>query len=119
LLCLLTIVVSVYSVTSDIEQKQIYTVLTKPIRRIELILGKLLGVILLDAGLLVLFSLLIYVIAIYAPKFFGAAEDEVVSLKNEFFTARAGLIPEEVDVSEGWPTVRWSEKILLMPLQTR
>ena len=33
LLCLLTIVVSVYSITSDIKQRQIYTVLTKPIRR--------------------------------------------------------------------------------------
>ena len=31
LLCLLTIIISIYSVTSDIDQRQIYTVITKPI----------------------------------------------------------------------------------------
>ncbi|MHC4665531.1 MAG: hypothetical protein ACYS9T_06180, partial [Planctomycetota bacterium] len=60
LLCLLTIAVSIYSLTSDIVQRQIYTVLTKPIRRFQLLVGKLLGVILLDAALLVLFSAIIY-----------------------------------------------------------
>lgn len=43
LLCLLTIVVSVYSLTSDIGQKQIYTVITKPIRRFQLLLGSCLA----------------------------------------------------------------------------
>ena len=47
-LCLLTIIVSIYSVTSDIDQRQIYTVITKPIYRYQLLLGKLLGVLLLD-----------------------------------------------------------------------
>ena len=46
LLCLLTIVVSTYSLAYDIKQKQIYTVITKPLRRFQLILGKLLGLIL-------------------------------------------------------------------------
>ena len=44
LLSLLTIIVSIYSITSDIEHRQIYTVVTKPIRRYQLILGKFLGV---------------------------------------------------------------------------
>ena len=52
LLCLLTVAVSVYSITSDLDQRQIYTVLTKPIRRFQLLLGKLLGVVLLDICLL-------------------------------------------------------------------
>ena len=47
LLCLLTIVVAVYSLTSDIKGKQIYTVATKPIQRSWLIIGKLLGTVLL------------------------------------------------------------------------
>jgi ABC-type transport system involved in multi-copper enzyme maturation permease subunit len=42
LLSLLTIIVSIYTVTSDIEQRQIYTVITKPIRRFEFLIGKLL-----------------------------------------------------------------------------
>ena len=44
LLCLLTIIISIYTITSDIEQHQIYTVVTKPIRRYQLLLGKFLGV---------------------------------------------------------------------------
>jgi hypothetical protein len=100
LLCLLTIVVSIYSMTSDFEQRQIYTVLTKPIRRFQLLLGKLLGVILLDVALLVLFSAVVYAITIYMPKFFDAPEAELVQAENEFFTARTGLTPADVDVGK-------------------
>ncbi|MGA1979290.1 MAG: ABC transporter permease subunit [Sedimentisphaerales bacterium] len=100
LLCLLTIMVSVYSLTSDIQQRQIYTVLTKPIRRFQLLLGKLLGIILLDVVLLVLFSAVIYAVVIYTPKFYRASEAELAQADNEFFTARAGLIPPEVDVKQ-------------------
>ncbi|MCJ7675897.1 MAG: ABC transporter permease subunit [Sedimentisphaerales bacterium] len=99
LLCLLTIIVSVYSLTSDIEQKQIYTVITKPIRRCQLLFGKLLGVIVLDVILLSLFSLLIYVITLYIPKFFGANEVELAEAESEFYTARASLSPPEIDVT--------------------
>jgi len=100
LLCLLTIAVSIYSLSSDIEQKQIYTVITKPIRRFELLLGKLLGVILLDVALLALFSGIIYVITIYTPRFSDASAGELAQVENEFFTARASLVPPKVDVTE-------------------
>ena len=99
LLCLLTIVASIYSVTSDIQHRQIYTVLTKPIRRFELLFGKLAGVILLNTGLLLLFSSLIYAITVYTPKFGKASEEELREVRNEFFTARASLTPAEGDVS--------------------
>ena len=98
LLCLLTIIISIYSVTSDIEQRQIYTVITKPIRRFEFLLGKLLGVILLDVLLLSLFAAIIYTITIYTPEFFNAIETERIQAKNEFFTARAALTIPPVDV---------------------
>ena len=100
LLCLLTIVVSIYSITSDFEQKQIYTVLTKPIRRFQLLFGKLLGVILLSVALLVLFSAVIYGITIYIPRFLHADQAQLHQLDNQFFTARAGLAPAEVDVTD-------------------
>ena len=100
LLCLLTIIVSIYSLTSDIEQRQIYTVLTKPIRRFQLLFGKLLGVILLGAALLIVFSAIIYTITIYTPKFYAASEAELTQVNNEFFTARASLRPVEVDVTD-------------------
>ena len=100
LLCLLTIIISIYSVTSDIEQKQIYTVITKPIRRFQLILGKLLGVIALNTILLCLFSAIIYTITIYTPKFINVPEYELIEANNEFFTARASLNVPEVDVTQ-------------------
>ena len=100
LLCLLTIVVSAYSLTSDIKQRQIYTVITKPIRRFQLLLGKLLGVILLDMALLVLFSAIIYSVTIYMPKFYNATEAELAQVDNEFYTARASITPPELDVSK-------------------
>ena len=100
LLCLLTIIVSVYCLTSDIEQKQIYTVVTKPVRRWQLLLGKLLGVIALDAILLTVFSLVIYAISFYIPKFVSTTEAELVQAENEFYTARASVAPPEIDVTE-------------------
>jgi hypothetical protein len=100
LLCLLTVILSVYSLTSDIQQRQIYTVITKPIRRFQLLVGKLLGVILLDVVLLVLFAGIIYAITIYTPSFVDTTDDDRVALDNEFFTARASLIPAEVDVTK-------------------
>ncbi len=100
LLCLMAVVASTYTVTSDIEDKQIYTVLTKPIRRFQLITGKLLGVIILCAGLLVLFSSLIYGIVAVTPHLVKADEAELEQVKNEFFTARAGLKPVQPDLSE-------------------
>ncbi len=100
LLCLLTIIVSVYTVTSDIEQRQIYTVITKPIRRYQFLLGKLLGVIVLDVMLLALFSAIIYTITVYTPSFVKASEAEVIQAGNEFFTARAALPVPVVDVEE-------------------
>ena len=100
LLCLLTIAMSIYSVTSDIKQKQIYTVLTKPIRRFEYVLGKVLGVILLDVALLALFAGIIYTVVIYKPRFSDASEAERIQASNEFYTARASLMPGEVDVTQ-------------------
>ena len=100
LLCILTIIVSIYSLTSDIEQRQIYTVITKPIRRFQFIMGKLLGVIILNVILLVLFSAIIYTITIYTPKLIKASEDELIEANNEFFTARASLTVPEVDVTQ-------------------
>jgi hypothetical protein len=99
LLSLLTIIISAYSLTSDIQQKQIYTVITKPIRRFQLLSGKLLGIILLNVVLLFLFSSVIYAVVIYTPRFeTDVDKNELEHVNNEFFTARKGLMPPEVDV---------------------
>jgi hypothetical protein len=91
LLSVLTIIVSCYTLSSDIKHKQIYTVVTKPIRRFELIIGKVLGVIVLDVLLLFVFSSIIYALTLQMPHFTKTDEAELVRLDNEFFTARAAL----------------------------
>ena len=91
LLSVLTIIVSCYTLSSDIKHKQIYTVVTKPIRRCELVVGKVLGVIVLDVLLLFVFSSVIYVLTLQMPRFSGTDESELARLDNEFFTARTAL----------------------------
>jgi hypothetical protein len=91
LLSVLTIIVSCYTLSSDIKHKQIYTVITKPVRRFELIIGKILGVVILDLLLLFVFASVIYVLALQLPRFSKADESELKRLEDEFYTARAGL----------------------------
>lgn len=85
LLCLLTVITSIYSVTSDIAQRQIFNVLTKPIRRHQLILGKILGVIVLNSVLLLIFSASVYAITLTIPIFRDASESERAELSDQFF----------------------------------
>ncbi|MBU1260394.1 MAG: hypothetical protein KJ757_05865 [Planctomycetes bacterium] len=94
LLSILTIIVSCYSLSSDIKHKQIYTVITKPIRRFELILGKVLGIVVLDLLLLFVFSSIIYTLTIQIPQLSKVQGEELVRLNNEFFTARTALRPD-------------------------
>lgn len=91
LLSVLTIIVSCYTLSSDIKHKQIYMVVTKPIRHFELIIGKVLGVIVLDVLLLFVFSSIIYAITLQMPRLSRADEAELARLNNEFFTARTAL----------------------------
>ncbi len=99
LLALLTIFVGAYSLTSDVKDRQVYTVLTKPIRRFQFVLGKLVGVVLLDAVLIMLFSTVIYAITVSMPRLVDADDEQLAQVRNEFFTARASLTPAEPDVS--------------------
>lgn len=94
LLCLLTIVISCYSLTSDLKYKQIFLVTTKPIRRFELLLGKFLGVVVLDAILLTIFSAIILGLTWSLPWWVKAPEGQQQQADREFFTARAVLVPK-------------------------
>ncbi len=98
LLSLLTVIAAAYSLADDIKQRRIYMVLTKPIRRSELLAGKLLGVILLDLLLLVPLSAIIYGVINYIPTHNDATAQQMQALENEFFTARANIKPPEPDV---------------------
>ncbi|MBM4027572.1 MAG: hypothetical protein FJ280_19530 [Planctomycetes bacterium] len=100
LLSLLTIIVSIYAITSDLEHRQIYTVVTKPIRRYQIVLGKILGVVMLDVALLVLFAGIVYSVTSLIPQFMKASDQERQAARNEFYTARASLVPPVLDVQK-------------------
>lgn len=100
ILSLMTIVLTTFSLSDDIRQKRIYTVLTKPIRRFELLLGKLLGVVLLDTVILAVCATTIYSVTIYMPSYYDTSQEELTTLNNEFYTARASLKPPIPDVTE-------------------
>jgi hypothetical protein len=93
LLCLLTIIISCYSLTSDIKYKQIFLVATKPIRRFEVLLGKFLGVAVLDVLLLAIFSGIVYGLTGLLPWLVKAPQEQRRQADLEFFTARAVLTP--------------------------
>jgi hypothetical protein len=100
LLSLLTIIASIYAVTSDIEHRQIYTVVTKPIRRYQILFGKVLGIVVLDLVLLVLFAGIVYGVTALMPWFVNASDEERQEARNEFYTARASLVPPVPDVQK-------------------
>jgi len=91
LLCILTIAISTYTLSNDLKCKYIFLVVTKPIRRFELILGKLAGIILLDVLLLAIFSVILYSCAWMIPKLSNAPESQVFQANAEFFTSRIGI----------------------------
>ncbi|MBN1818432.1 MAG: ABC transporter permease [Sedimentisphaerales bacterium] len=91
LLCVLTIVVSVYTVTNDLRRKHIYLVVSKPVRRFEIVAGKMLGVVVLDGLLLALFGVIIYSLALFMPRLSRAEGAELEKVNREFFTSRTRL----------------------------
>lgn len=94
LLCVLTIAVSTYTLTSDLKGKQIHLVVTKSVSRYQIICGKLLGVVIMDVILLAVFSAIIYAAVLLLPRISKASEEEIELSQREFFTARASLKAE-------------------------
>jgi len=91
LLILLTIIISCYSLSSEVKAKQLFMVVTKPLRRYEIILGKILGVMVLNGLLLLVFSSVIYALTIQMPRISDADTAEITKLNDEFYTARQAL----------------------------
>lgn len=100
LLSLLTIFSVVYTTTADVVQCQVYTVLTKPIRRYEFLLGKFIGILAVDMIVLAVMGGIIYGLVVGVPKWYGVSLNEMQQLQSEFFAARKGLKPVEPDVRD-------------------
>ena len=91
LLCILTIAISTFTLSNDIKRKHIFLVISKPIHRWQLVLGKLVAVILLNVILLSIFSGVLYACTLLIPRMAGATEMEKIRAEAEFFTSRVGI----------------------------
>jgi hypothetical protein len=80
-----------------VKYKQIHLVVTKPIHRFQILLGKLLGVMMLNVFLLAVFAVIIYGLTVAMPGMGEIDEGQLAEAQREFFTARIGL---KVDVDE-------------------
>jgi len=114
-LALLTIFISIATITRDIKRKEIFTVATKPIKRIHYLTGKFLGTALLNLVLLSISAIIIFALArYYLPRGSNVTADEKAHLEQLVFTARRSVKPEYKDVQadvEKWVDEKVQEKL--------
>ncbi|MCE5186174.1 MAG: hypothetical protein LLF76_08635 [Planctomycetaceae bacterium] len=94
LLCVLTIAIAAFTLSNDLKRKHIYLVLTKPIRRAELLAGKLLGIVLLDAMLLAVFGVAVFVLILLIWRYADVPAEQRLKTQAEFFTSRVAIKTE-------------------------
>lgn len=101
MLCMLTISVSAFTLSNDLNRNHLYLVVTKPVRRYEIVAGKLLGILILNLFLLLIFGAAIYGLTLAIPRLAKVDPLQTERAQVEFFTARTGL-----KVSDDEATIR-------------
>jgi ABC-type transport system involved in multi-copper enzyme maturation permease subunit len=91
LLCILTIAVSTFTLSNDLKRRHLFLVVTKPVRRHEILAGKLLGIWILNIFLIFIFGVVIYGLTLAIPLMVDEDLLQKERVKTEFFTARTGL----------------------------
>ena len=100
-LSILTVFLSIWVVTEDIRSRQIFSVVVKPLARWQYILGRWLGICVLNAALLTLSGAGVYGLAAYLRS--GAIVPAVnpedrQAMETQVFVARAEASPDGDDV---------------------
>ncbi len=91
LLCILTIAISTFTLSNDLKRKHLHLVVTKPVRRYQVVAGKLLGILILNVVLVAIFGGVIYALTLAMPTMIEADPMQVERAGIEFFAARTGL----------------------------
>ena len=91
LISLVTLVYSTGSLSRDVDRRFVYLVATKPLRPAQILLGKLLGVVVLDAALL-LSVLLVFSVNVWFLTI-GQPVRQQEAAQQQFFVARLGVFP--------------------------
>lgn len=98
LLSLVTVLATARVITSDVEDKQIYLLAVKPIARWQYIVGRWIGVLLLDALLLAMAAGGIYGVAKSMQNREAQDAMDRRAIETEIFAARREVNPEPFDV---------------------
>jgi len=99
MLSIMTVFVACQSLSKEVEERQIYTVATKPIPRWQFLLGKWLGLCVLNAGLLAICGGAIYLFTMYMSRL-PARPWDAAALKWEVLVARQGVLPPVPDFTD-------------------
>lgn len=99
ILSFLTLFVTIASVTRDIKRREIFTITTKPISRGRYLMGKFMGMALLNLWLLVAAGGLTYGLIRFLERTQPVLKDERDQVRELILVARAGIKPSLPDVS--------------------
>lgn len=99
ILGLATLWASCSTVSHEVEHKQIRTVVVKPVSPYLLWFGKWIGIVALNAVVLLLMGLMTYALLFMRLKSEGSAPEELGTIRSQVLTARRLFLPEEVDLS--------------------
>ena len=99
ILGLATLWASCSAVSHEVEHKQIRTVVVKPVGPYLLWFGKWIGIVILDAVLLLLMGLLTYALLFMSLRSAGSEPEDLGTINSQVLTARRLFLPKEVDLS--------------------
>jgi hypothetical protein len=91
MLCMLTIAISCFTLCNDIKFKHIFLVVTKPVRRFQILVGKFIGLVIIEIFLITIFAAIIYAGTMFIPRLSKASDAEIAMVNSQFFTARREL----------------------------
>jgi ABC-type transport system involved in multi-copper enzyme maturation permease subunit len=102
LLSMLTIFLSCSVLSSEIRERQIFILDSKPVARWQVLVGKWLGVMAIDAVLLLFMAVAMYVVVVYLarPGRENATEKDQALLASEVLVARRTITPEKPEIDE-------------------
>lgn len=97
LLSLATVFMACATLTSEFKTNTLHLVLTKPVTRFEVLVGKWLGIFLLNAMLLVLCGFAIYSLALFIRERPETFRRDRLKVRDVLWTARAAARPKTPD----------------------
>ncbi|QQE10288.1 ABC transporter permease [Planctomycetota bacterium] len=99
-LSLMTLFLAVQTITSEIQHRQIYLSLTKSVSRVQYLLGKWLGIVMLNAVLIVVCGIAIYSFTMFLSKQDARDLADRAAVDQQILVARQATHPKPLDKME-------------------